>query len=219
MRSAIWLRYFIHIIRGFFLFLSLACRASEFPSQVSSAPLTVDVFSQLSRSLAQSLVSEIALRSSDSCGIAFVSRDPESRFIENAFAVEIKQHSAFVALNREAASLNVDFEIQPTTTQVQYKNVSDGGLFTGRQVERLVTLELSARVTRKSEDQPLFAGSKHGEYRDTIDIGDVHQVESSSVGLSRAPLPPGGFFDRVVEPIVILISSGVLVFLLFTVRS
>ena len=145
--------------------------------------------------------------------------NPELRFIENAFVDVLRQGSASVTVNARSAANAIEFEIQPTTTQVGYDEVSGTGLFRSRQISRSVSLGLSARITRKTDGRLLFAGVRQSEYRDTIDVKNVETVESVSVGISHAQLPPGGFFDRFIEPVVILVTSGVLLYLLFTVRS
>lgn len=211
-----------HCIRGgscFLLLLQLSCGISQPQTEAVDPPRTVDVFTQLTAELAGSFILEGGVSLSDSCTVTFVNSKPDLLFIENAFAGTVRKSSASVELGSRFAAHVVHFEVQPTMTRVRYENASDGGLFGTRRVARSVSLELSARITRGEGGNLLFAGVRQETYRDTIDIRRVEEVDAVPVSVSRAPLPADGFFDRFLGPLVVLAASGVLVYLLFTVRS
>jgi hypothetical protein len=56
-------------------------------------------------------------------------------------------------------------------------------------------------------------------YCDTLKINDISYINNSKIKITTINLEEQSIFDSLLKPLIILSSSGVLVYLLFTVRS
>ncbi len=54
---------------------------------------------------------------------------------------------------------------------------------------------------------------------DTLGISDIQYINNAKIKITANSLEERSFFDTIIEPLIILSSSGILVYLLFTVRS
>jgi len=102
---------------------------------------------------------------------------------------------------------------------VKYENVRRSGLFSARVVDRSVRLRAQVRVADRSTGAVLEAGEKAAEHADTVELSMIESLETSWVPATRGSLPAEGFFSGWAEPLIVIGSVAVAIYLLFTVRS
>jgi hypothetical protein len=56
-------------------------------------------------------------------------------------------------------------------------------------------------------------------WSDTVDASDLDRIEQPGLPVTRADVPPSGFFDTLAEPLIAISAVAVAVYLLFTIRS
>lgn len=104
-------------------------------------------------------------------------------------------------------------------SHIRYENPRGDNVFGERLADRRVGLSLDVKLLRRIEQAPVLVQQFDEEFTDTISIAEIDQVENPLVDASKGTLESGGFFSTFLEPIVLLGSIGVAVFLLFHVRS
>lgn len=184
----------------------------------NSPPTNIEVISQLTQRIAQSLVREAKITTRDTCNVKFINAD-NLQFLEHTFMKSLQQLTSFVTANLDKTEHSVNFEIQPSQAFVQYNNMFREGFLGEKKVERMITVELSAKIVRNQSGDILFAGMKQEQFRDTVNVELIEHLESPAVKATHAVLPSETFFDRIMEPLVIITATGILIYLFFTVRS
>jgi hypothetical protein len=122
--------------------------------------------------------------------------------------------SGTTATEGDSALLRVEFAV--TDARVVLEGARRDGFFGARVVERVVVLAGRAKST---------GGGKLEYYdvarslRDTVLMSGVERLSSQAIPFTRMTIPSQGFFDDILEPLVVLGSVGVAVYLLFAVRS
>lgn len=115
----------------------------------------------------------------------------------------------------------------PETTlelSVQESSVFFGELFTetflGRKkVERKVCLTVHATLSSPVDGKILFSNQFSETKIDTVNFTDIDQINNNSLPMTRYQKPELSFFDSVLEPAIVIFSTGVAVYLFFTIRS
>ncbi len=107
---------------------------------------------------------------------------------------------------------------------VQESSVLFGELFTesflGRKkVERKVLLTLNVTLTSSSDGKIIFSNQVSESIVDTLNFTDIDQINNNSLPMTRYQKPELSFFDSVLEPAIVIFSTGVAVYLFFTIRS
>lgn len=100
--------------------------------------------------------------------------------------------------------------------RVEYDNIRRNGFLGRKMVDRIVRVAVRVKLeggggTRYREFQK--------EARDTVAVADIEHLETPGMPMTHGSLPPQGFFDDLIEPVIFLGSIGVAVYLLFAVRS
>lgn len=107
---------------------------------------------------------------------------------------------------------------------VQHSSVEYGGVFTetffgSRRCERTTSVALLATVLSGETRQIISSRSYASSVKDTVDLSLVEQLHSSSIPLTRFTAPTLSFFDSILEPAIVTVASGIIIYLFFTIRS
>ena len=170
------------------------------------AAITMEILKKSDVSTEKNLLVEF--RTSDTSGV-----------IRNTLLETLKRmkYTVFISSStakREGASL----DIGPVETRVRYGPAFRESFLGKRKTERTIEVAVSANI-RNARGEVLFAGSLSRAFSDTIHVGDLPDLEIPSIPLTQGEPPEGGFFDSVLEPLIIIGASAVAVYLFFTVRS
>lgn len=173
---------------------------------------------RLTGTLAQTIRQESGIAANDTCVLRFT-RDESLGFLEHSFVEALRNVPVYVRETAaESAGLRV-CEVQPVRADVTYERVFREGWFTERKVIRSVVVEISFKILRTPGGDVVASGLRSERFRDTIRVRDIERIETPIVKATHAELPSGSLFERLVEPLVILVSAGVVIYLFYTVRS
>jgi len=103
-------------------------------------------------------------------------------------------------------------EFAVTDAQVTLEDVRHDGFLGPSIVDRIVQLSGTAKG-----EGGYFEFSR--ALRDTVRLSSIERLASPALPFTRMTPPSRGFFDNLIEPLVVLGSVGVAVYLLFAVRS
>lgn len=196
----------------------ISCSGLASTYQNSAFSTNLEVMARLAQGIAQELVKDFQISPDDTCSVLFV-RAEDYQFLEHAFIEGVRQSCPVVVTGHELPHPSIAFEMQSSRAMVHYHNMFRGSLFGEKKVERSITVEFSAKVLKNPSGKVVFAGLKQGSYHDTVAAKTIENLSSPGIRATYANLPPETFFDRIVEPLVIVGTIGVLMYLFFTIRS
>jgi hypothetical protein len=98
---------------------------------------------------------------------------------------------------------------------VTYGNTFRDGFLGKFKVRRNVTISGSYVINKN----PIFAAKFNYAVSDTINYGDIRELENSSYPVTKGEIPPEPFFSNLLEPVIAVGSAVVVIFLFFTIRS
>lgn len=137
-------------------------------------------------------------------------------FLEEPVAKAFRSRGWSVVIS-DSARFVVDFAA--LAMSVKYDNVRRPGLFASRVVDRTVRLGVQVRVADRVTGVVLKGEEKAAEHSDTVELSTIESLETLWVPATRGTLPPEGFFSGWAEPLIVIGSVAVAIYLLFTVRS
>jgi hypothetical protein len=213
---------FLHstLLELIFLFLAASSNGSARGEDRSNAPVktNLEVFQTEFASLAAELLQRegaglernlvVNVRSPDTCWLA-----------RNTIVEALKKLNYTVYLpspGSEGRGASIDIGI--VETKVRYGKTFRESFLGGRKTERTISTIVSASV-RNVQNEILFAGGVSREYKDTVNVSDVSDLENPLISCTHGEPPDADFLDELLEPIIIVGASAVVVYLFFTVRS
>jgi hypothetical protein len=197
-------------------FMIVSC-ASTKPQQ--GLPITNGtVMNGLAGEIARTLIQEAEIIRTDTCEVLFVPAEGLA-FLEHAFVESIRESAGFVKTVGSSAGRTVAVELQPLLVRVVYSDPFRNGVFGQRMTERSIVVEVSAKIVRHPGAHVTVSGVRRKQFQDTVRVDDVRSLESSVLAVTRADVPDETFLDRILGPLIVLSSSGVLLYLLYTIRS
>ncbi len=144
----------------------------------------------------------------------------ESAWIfENALSEFLKkqQHVVFIHSPPDSGA-DVQWELGILDLSVSYKDPFHESFLGRKKANRIIRLSLSGNI-RNAHYEVLFAGTIERTLRDTIAAADIPLVEASTVQFTHGNPLEEGFFENVLQPVVIIGASAVAIYLFFTIRS
>jgi hypothetical protein len=115
------------------------------------------------------------------------------------------------------AGSRVAVELGILESRVLFEEPRRDGFFGPKIIDRIVHLSVRAKI-EVSTRAPLFQEFR-GEARDTVRVSELERLETPGLLITRGIVPSQGFFGDLLEPLILLGSVGVAVYLLFAVKS
>ncbi|MBS4029068.1 MAG: hypothetical protein KGZ58_10590 [Ignavibacteriales bacterium] len=116
-------------------------------------------------------------------------------------------------------SSGIVFELFPLAFRVLYGEPFRESFLSERLIRRTVTLSLAGKIYRKFTGEVMFSNEQTWENVDTVKWSDIQHIESPMVEFSRGISTTQDWYDSYLEPIVIISTAAVVIFLFFTIRS
>lgn len=187
----------------------LKASAQEAPEPIKN----LDLLQILAKRIAIQVSSNVTLGNT-----VFVRVNPKdaSWYIESGLYDGFRSERVATA-DADSATYIAVFSIRDS--RIRYEKPRGDNIFGERCVDRRVILSLNVKLERRFEETPVLVQQFDEEFTDTISVAKIDQIENPIVDASKGTLESGGFFSTFLEPIVLLGSIGVAVFLLFHVRS
>jgi hypothetical protein len=175
----------------------------------------LEVFQHVARDLAGPLVDSILSGDPSSIGISIAPGDLQW-FLEEPFDRSFRKKGWSIKLP-DSAHYRLDIGVYEL--RIAYANPHRTGFLGSRVVDRVGVLGLNFRLTDLSKGNVFFEGRRGGHYEDVVELSSVTRLEHPAVPATHASLPAEDFFSGLGEPLIVLGSIAIAVFLLFTVRS
>lgn len=175
----------------------------------------LDLLRAVAGSVSHQALSRIGVAESSRIQLSIQPKD--IAWIVEGGIVEALRARHLVITESDTAPLHLVFGVDDA--RIIYDNVRREGFLGQRIVDRVVRMQLSAKVVNRAAGGEVAIFSLQDSLSDTLPLSDVPRVEHPSVALTRGNLPQEGFFSNLAEPLVVIGSIAVAVLLLFHVRS
>jgi len=111
----------------------------------------------------------------------------------------------------------VTFGVEHVT--VSYGDAFRDGWFGEKRTQRTATVTVRLEVQLRSNAKLLSTGTVRSVIADTIDVDELARLAASSRHIASGEPPGGSLWEKILEPALITVSSGIAIYLFFTVRS
>jgi hypothetical protein len=197
------------------LLLGLLLASESGLAQGEGATTNIRAFQLLATRIGDSLNANIATK--DSVRVVLSVRPEGSAWlVEGEIARALQEGGRTVVVSPPG---NYAAELGVLGMHVVYRDPRSEGLFSGKVVDREVTLDMQAKLV----DQQTGILVVNKEFRevmvDTVRMAEIPTLEDPNVPQTQGTRPSEGFFSSLAEPLIMLGAVAVAVYLLFTVRS
>jgi len=183
--------------------------------QTNPPGTNVEIFQRLAGEIVQEVAEDAGVDSSHR--VIFKSRSENKSgdwLIENAFIrYFLSQNIPVQMADQESEENSFLFEFFLTELTVKYKKISSKSL------SRHFVVKADARVSRGKAKSIVINKNYSRAFQDTISYNTVERVESAHYPFTHAELPRGLNLKKWISPAVILVSTGVVIYSFFALRS
>ncbi len=116
-------------------------------------------------------------------------------------------------------STRATLELHVLGSSVFYGEVFTESFFGERKCERTVSMTMLGTVSTNADGKVLFSHSYSVSLTDTVAYSSVEQLSASAVPSAQYKMPQLSLFDSVLEPAIVTVASGIIIYLFFTIRS
>lgn len=179
---------------------------------------------EIMQALVVQLAGEVRQRSQIAAGVDSlelrVAPSDDRWIVEQGLSADFTSHGFRVfARDSVAARTKTIVEINGVELNVRYDDIIHTGLFGPTMVVRGISAGFTAQALAWPSGNVLCSGVFQRTVSDTVEADDIPSLELASAKCTHADLPPDNFINRAVEPFIIIGATGVIVYLLFHVRS
>jgi hypothetical protein len=177
---------------------------------------TKDMFNEVCRSAADSLLRQCGLTRASSVQIRFASGE-RTLFFRSVLLDAVAAQSAVVYAEGSRADTIITLGIEDA--QVAYGTAFRERWFGERKTERTAALAVRLEMQQRSTGKILFAGTLRRAAADTIAVEEAARAGASSRDIAVGNVPASSLWEKILEPAILTVSSGIAIYLFFTVRS
>jgi hypothetical protein len=192
------------------------CAAPAHPAGDQPAAQNLAVIQRMARSVAEEIARSFPAADSAGVVLTIVPRD-YGWTIEFEVARAFDRRNYHVVASSESARVAVELGI--ADAGVKYQNPRRDGLFGSRVVDRTVRLTITSKVIDLERKSVLLLEQTRRETTDVVQNDLIDRLQTPGIPMTQGDLPPEGFFDGWLEPIILIGAIAVGVYLLFTMRS
>lgn len=143
-------------------------------------------------------------------------------FIENTLFNLLKQHGVDSIRYGEAASglrQTVLIRYKIVNLSLAYENENRWRLFNRTHTTRHFKLQFFLQLINPQQGTVLWSGVLAREFRDQVPPNQIAGIESSAIPFTQARFPDRSIYTRFVEPVLILSTTGTIIYLFYAFRS
>lgn len=194
----------------FLIYVSLCFSAEEIPV-VSNR----EVFFSLSDSIINS-ITILQLKQHSSISLK-TSNDTFTNYFRQHFINSLVS-------NKKSISENTTTPEPILELSVKESSVFFGESFTesflgNKKSERRVQLTVLSTLKSSIDGNILFSEQFTKTKVDTVNLSTIEQMNNSSLPMTNYQMPTLSFFDSILEPAIVIFSTGIAIYLFFTIRS
>ena len=122
-----------------------------------------------------------------------------------------------VSLHQNGIDTKIECNVRDLS--LRYGEVFTETFFGERKVERSISLSLVVTILSASSGRILYSQTIKKASSDTVLYSQVNELLDDSLPFTMTVQPQLSFFDSIIEPVVVTVASGVVIYLFFTIRS
>jgi hypothetical protein len=130
-----------------------------------------------------------------------------------------KSFKVFRNYNQTSSFQGLVLTITQFTTYVEYSKPFEKTFFGENFVSRRIETELRGQFYSARSDEIIKAIDKKTKYSDEIPYGIIADIENSGYSFSKGIREDYSFWEKIYEPVLVVASVGVVVYLFFTQRT
>jgi hypothetical protein len=131
---------------------------------------------------------------------------------ENSFKV-------FRNYNSSSSFQGLVLTINQFTSKIEYSKPYDKAFLGKSFVSRKFEIELKGQIYSAHTDEVINAIDKDIKYTDEIPYGIIAEIEDANYSFSQGKREDYTFWEKIYEPVLVIASVGVVVYLFFTQRT
>ncbi len=139
--------------------------------------------------------------------------------IEQSVISGVTHHGCIVYLDSANDAGIYKLTLNGVELKVRYDEPFHERLFGESKSQRVVTVTVPFTLSERQTGKVLRSETIEHVFADTVATGEISQLEQQHIPSTVAPLPDRSFFDKLLEPLLIIGSTGVAIFLFFHIRS
>lgn len=124
-----------------------------------------------------------------------------------------KNYTILAQSNKDQKVLNIDYTID--NAKVKYGDIFRSGFLGSFKVPRIINFSGSYVINSNPSTGEKF----NYTYTDTVNYGNIHDLENASYPVTNGNIPPEPFLGGLLEPVVAIGTAAVVIFLFFAIRS
>ncbi len=191
------------------LLIALVIPSSSF----SQTKTNMEIFENLVDSSA-AVISNVIPADRRNLSFNFVLGNEYDLFKDHFLTYFINKHYTIVTQgNKDQEILNIDYTID--NAKVKYGDVFRSGFLGSFKVPRIINFSGSYVIN----SNPSIGKEFNYSYSDTVNYGNIHDLENTSYPVTRGNIPPEPFLGSLLEPVVAIGTAAVVIFLFFAIRS
>ena len=194
------------------VFLSALCVAAE-----NDVPAT---HRQVVYHLTDSVIETVA---ADNAGLSAatvvvsMSEQPQNNYLKQQIIQSLVANTNGVSLHQNGIDTIIECNVRDLS--LRYGEVFTETFFGERKVERSISLSLVVTILSASSGRILYSQTIKKASSDTVLYSQVDELLDDSLPFTMTVQPQLSFFDSIIEPVVVTVASGVVIYLFFTIRS
>ena len=182
----------------------------------------IDIMDSLVISIIQNNFDLLELKDHDSLAIDFSDLDWEKRNYLSVLIGNLARDNSFKVFrnyNPTSSFQGLVLTINQFSTEIKYSRPYEKSFLGKNYITRTIDIGLRGQLYSARTDEVIQALEKDSIYKDEILYGLVADIENSNYGFSQGKREDYSFWEKIYEPVLVIASVGVVVYLFFTQRS
>ena len=130
-----------------------------------------------------------------------------------------KSLKVFRNYNSSSSFQGLVLTINQFKTKIEYSKPYNKSFLGRNFVARKFVLEINGQIYSAQTEEVINAIEKNIEYTDEIPYGNIGDIEDANYLFSKGKREDYTFWEKVYEPVLVIASVGVVVYLFFTQRT
>ncbi len=188
-------------------------------AQPNQQPETnIDIFKKLAYQVVDSVLTRLTIDSTKTFVIHSQSKQHEANWlIENALVQKIFQQGGQVQISEACGEKTANhFKIEYKIDNTALKYVP--GL-RRKLIQRQFTMQLDIRCQKCLDGSILFLESIRNQFSDSVTVANVKSLESDVYSFANDKIEHDEGITKYIEPLIALSTTGVIVYLFYSMRS
>lgn len=142
---------------------------------------------------------------------------PQNNYLRQQFIHSFIAQKLTITFVQNSADTILECNVRELS--LQFGDVFSESFFGERKTERRITVSIDVTMRSTFTGKIFYSKNISKLNIDTVMYSMVNQLHDNSIPFTQYKEPQLSFFDSILEPAIITIASGIVVYLFFTIRS